>query len=143
MFERRTEPIIPFPGFVRRLGYSVVLAASIISVALAIGVLGYHGIAGLSWVDALLNAAMILTGMGPVATMSTTASKLFATGYALFSGVVFLSSVALVISPIFHRFLHKFHLDDMDDDAGAKKPNKAPEPTPTSVMPRANERKTE
>lgn len=132
MFERRTEALLPFPGFIRRLGCSLLLATGVISTALAIGVVGYHCIAGLSWVDSLLNAAMILTGMGPVATMSTRASKLFATAYALFSGVVFLSAVGLVLSPIFHRFLHRFHLDEMDDDDRAKEPNKASEPTPKS-----------
>ncbi len=115
MFELRRDPLLPFPRFVHRLICTLVLAFCIVVVALTIGVLGYHWIADLPWVDAILNAAMILTGMGPVATMSTTASKLFASGYALFSGVVFLSAVALVLSPIFHRVLHRFHLDEADD----------------------------
>ena len=87
---------------------------------LSIGVLGYHGIAGLSWIDSVLNASMILTGMGPVAAMTTTSSKLFASGYALFSGVVFLSSIGLVLAPLFHRILHKFHLDDAVQDENKK-----------------------
>jgi hypothetical protein len=74
--------------------------------------MGYHRIAGLGWVDSVLNASMILTGMGPVDPMTTTAAKLFASAYALFSGVVFLSAVGIVLSPIFHRILHAFHLDD-------------------------------
>jgi hypothetical protein len=88
---------------------------SIVSLALAAGVIGYHAIAGLSWVDSVLNASMILTGMGPVDTMKDTASKLFASAYALFSGVIFLSAVGIVLAPIFHRIIHAFHIDD---DAG-------------------------
>jgi hypothetical protein len=84
----------------------------VLAVALSIGVVGYHAVAKLPWIDALLNASMILTGMGPVAPMTTTGSKVFASAYALFSGVVFLSSIGLVLAPLFHRILHKFHLDD-------------------------------
>ena len=88
------------------------VAVLLIALALGIGVVGYHGIVGLSWIDAILNASMILTGMGPVAAMPTVASKLFASVYALFSGVVFLSAVGLLLSPLFHRVMHQFHLDD-------------------------------
>jgi len=85
---------------------------------LMVGVLGYHHFAKLDWVDAVLNASMILTGMGPVAPMNDTASKLFASAYALFSGVAFLSGVAIVLSPLFHRILHHFHLADEDEREG-------------------------
>lgn len=119
MFERKTEKLVPLPTFLRRVVLSLLLTLGVLCVALSIGVLGYHGIAGLPWIDSLLNASMILTGMGPIATMTTTSSKLFASGYAMFSGVVFLSSIGLVLAPLFHRILHKFHLDDAahDDDA--------------------------
>ncbi len=96
---------------------SFLLTLGIVATALMIGVLGYHCIARLTWIDAVMNASMILTGMGPVATMTDTPSKLFASAYALFSGVVFLSAVGIVLSPVFHRILHKFHLDD-DDQQG-------------------------
>src|SRR5436190_742484 len=112
MFEHKNEKLVPLPTFLRRMAISLGLTLAVLSVALGIGVAGYHGIAGLSRIDAILNASMILTGMGPVNTMTTTASKLFASGYAIFSGVVFLSSIGLVLAPVFHRFLHKFHLDD-------------------------------
>ena len=92
------------------------MALTIVAGSLAIGVLGYHGIAGLGWIDALLNASMILTGMGPVDRMETNASKLFASGYAIFSGVAFLSSVGLLMAPIVHRFIYRFHLES-DEDA--------------------------
>lgn len=75
------------------------------------GVLGYHNFEGLSWIDSLLNASMILGGMGLVTTLQNTAGKLFASLYALFSGTIFLVTVGILISPIFHRFLHKFHLE--------------------------------
>lgn len=88
----------------------------VVSVSLAIGTVGYHELAGLDWVDSLLNAAMILTGMGEVFPLSTTGAKLFASGYALFSAVVFLVGVGIVITPLFHRFLHRFHLEE-DDEA--------------------------
>ena len=120
MFERKTEKLVPLPTFIRRVALSLLLTLVVLCVALSVGVLGYHGIAGLSWIDSVLNASMILTGMGPVATMTTTSSKLFASGYALFSGVVFLSSIGLVLAPLFHRILHKFHLDDAAQDEDNK-----------------------
>ena len=91
---------------------SALVGFSIVVVALLAGVVGYHVFAGLGWIDSVLNASMILTGMGPVDPMKTTAAKLFASAYALFSGVVFLSAVGIVFSPIFHRILHYFHIDE-------------------------------
>jgi hypothetical protein len=72
---------------------------------------GYHHLEKLPWLDAFTNASMILSGMGPLAPIQTSAGKLFAGGYALFSGIAFISSMGVVIAPIFHRFLHKFHLE--------------------------------
>ena len=83
-------------------------------IALSVGVAGYHWIAGLGWVDALLDASMILGGMGPVNPLPTNAAKLFASGYALFSGLVFIAVMGIVLSPIAHRMLHKFHIDEKD-----------------------------
>ncbi len=80
-------------------------------VSLGIGMAGYRGFEGLSWLDAFLNSAMILSGMGPVATMHTAAGKLFAGCYALYSGLALITTVAVIFAPIFHRFLHKFHLE--------------------------------
>lgn len=116
MFEQKHEKLVPFPRFVRRVVFSLLLMLAVLLVALGIGVVGYHEVAGLRWIDALLNASMILTGMGPVDPMTTTAAKLFASCYALFSGVVFLSSIGFVLAPVFHRFLHKFHLDEPSPD---------------------------
>jgi hypothetical protein len=112
MFESKHENLLTVGKFVRRVALSLLWALIVLFVALGIGVVGYREFAGLSWVDSILNASMILTGMGPVAVMNTTASKLFASAYALFSGIVFLSSIGIVLAPLFHRILHKFHLDD-------------------------------
>jgi len=80
-------------------------------ISLGLGVMGYHYVSGLKWIDALLNASMILTGMGPVDTMVTTKAKLFASFYALFSGVVFLGVASVLVAPFAHRLLHRFHLE--------------------------------
>ena len=96
---------------VRRLVRNAVIVAVFIFVALGIGATGYHTLDGLPWLDAVLNAAMILTGMGPIAPISTPAAKVFATVYALFSGVFFLTMVAVLLAPALHHFLHRFHLD--------------------------------
>lgn len=80
-----------------------------------VGVSGYHWIAGLAWVDSLLNASMILGGMGPVDVLTTVPAKLFASAYALFSGLVLVGATGLVLGPVLHRILHKLHLDDLDE----------------------------
>ena len=120
MFEHRHEPLLPARIFYLRLLACLGLALAIIAFALSIGVAGYHFIAGLPWIDALLNASMILTGMGPVDVLQSNAAKVFASLYALFSGVVFISLMGLLLSPIAHRVLHKFHLSD--EDMSEKKP---------------------
>jgi hypothetical protein len=114
VFEHRHEPLLPARIFIRRIFACVGLALVIVAFALGIGVVGYHFTAGLTWIDALLNASMILAGMGPVNVLESDAAKLFASLYALFSGVVFISLMALLLSPIAHRVLHKFHLSDED-----------------------------
>lgn len=115
-YERRHEPLLPRAAFASRMALHAGIGVAVIACALAIGVIGYHALAGLSWVDAIENAAMILGGMGPVATMPTTGAKLFASAYALFSGVVFISSVGVMIAPALHRLLHHFHLESGRDD---------------------------
>jgi hypothetical protein len=122
MFEHRTKPLLPRKIFVLRVLRSLTIALGVIGVSLALGIIGYHFCAGLSWVDALLNAAMILTGMGPVNELHTTGAKLFASFYALFSGVVFITAVALLLAPVIHRFFHKFHLESesSEDDPNTR-----------------------
>lgn len=111
-FEHHKRPLLPRKQFYFRVlrfgGFSFIL----LGFSLGIGVLGYHFFSNLSWLDSLLNASMILTGMGPVDPMSSDSSKLFASFYAIYSGVAFLSIVAVFLSPIVHRFLHRLHLDE-------------------------------
>ncbi len=111
MFERRKEPLLPRSQFLRRMARYVGIAFAIDAGSLAIGVLGYHFFEGLSWLDSLLNAAMLLGGMGPVNSLHTTAGKLFASFYAIYCGVIFLVVAGVILAPIIHRFLHHFHLE--------------------------------
>lgn len=100
--------------FHHRLLRALGLAAVLIGCSLGLGVLGYHFIAGLRWVDALLDAAMILSGMGPVSPLTSDSGKVFAAGYALFSGLMLIGATGIVLSPVFHRVLHKFHIEERD-----------------------------
>jgi hypothetical protein len=111
MFEQRKKPLLPRRAFYARMAWSLALALAITLISLSVGMVGYHGLEGLSWLDAFHNAAMILSGMGPVAPMQTAAGKLFAGCYALYSGLALITTLAVIIAPIFHRFLHKFHLE--------------------------------
>ncbi|MCX5800792.1 MAG: hypothetical protein NTX17_05325 [Candidatus Eisenbacteria bacterium] len=108
--EHRHEPLLPQAAFVVRMVLHAAVAIGIVSAALVIGVFGYHFIAQLPWIDALVNASMILGGMGPVDALHTAGAKLFASFYALFAGIVFLLSVGILFAPIVHRFLHRFHI---------------------------------
>jgi hypothetical protein len=111
VFERRRQPLLPFNLFLRRQLRHAGVAASLVAGSLVIGIFGYHYTERLPWIDALLNAAMILTGEGPVDHIGTRAGKLFASGYALFSGLAFVTTVAVLFAPVIHRFLHRFHLE--------------------------------
>jgi hypothetical protein len=101
--------------FVRRLLRNCGIGAGVIGICLGLGVLGYHAFGALGWLDALLNASMILTGMGPVDRMTTTGGKLFSSFYALFSGVAFITTIGVLLAPVIHRFFHKFHLELASD----------------------------
>ncbi|MBK7404011.1 MAG: hypothetical protein IPJ41_05130 [Phycisphaerales bacterium] len=109
MFERSQDQMISRRAFLGRMAVSVGLAGLVVACSLGIGVAGYHWIADLGWIDSILNAAMILTGMGPVDQLHTDAAKLFASAYALFSGIVFLSTIGIVAAPLVHRLIHRFH----------------------------------
>ena len=114
MYEHRSQPLLPRHLFLRRmLGHGLV-ALSLVLLALAIGVAGYHFVEGLPWLDALLNASMILGGMGPVNELHTVGGKLFASGYALFSGMAFLATAGILVAPVAHRLLHRLHLEAGD-----------------------------
>lgn len=104
------------PQFVRRILAHAAIAIALVAVSLAIGVAGYHFLAGLSWVDAFLNASMILGGMGPVGEIPGEGGKIFASLYALYSGIAFLAVSAVLIAPFAHRLLHRLHLDEPNSD---------------------------
>jgi len=110
MFEHYSKPLLPRKKFYHRLFTNSLWSVLILGLSLLMGMVGYHTFGHLSWIDALYNASMILTGMGPINPMETDAAKIFASCYALFSGVVFLTTVAVLLAPVIHRFMHKFHL---------------------------------
>ena len=116
MFEHRTQHLLSRFEFFLRLLRTGLGAIGLILLSLLIGATGYRVFEHLSWLDAVLNAAMILTGMGPVDRVQTTGGKIFATCYALFSGVIFLTLAAILFAPIIHRLIHSFHLE-LEDDA--------------------------
>jgi hypothetical protein len=118
MYERRREPLLPRRAFYRRVAIHVGSALLIVVASLLVGVLGYHYLVGLGWVDSVLNAAMILGGMGPVDPIKGDAGKVFAALYALYSGLVVLVVAGVIFAPIFHRFLHHFHMEIDDSGSG-------------------------
>jgi hypothetical protein len=109
-FEHRSRPLLPRKQFYNRVLRYAWFSFLLLGFSLGIGVIGYHYFNELPWLDSLLNASMILTGMGPIDAMKNDGAKWFASVYAIFSGVAFLSTVAVFLSPIVHRFLHKLHL---------------------------------
>ncbi len=116
MFEHHTEPLATQAEFTRRVLRYGLFSAGIILFSLVIGILGYHYFESLSWLDSLLNASMILGGMGPVNALQTDAGKIFASIYALYAGIILLASVGVLATPVFHRFMHRFHLELEDGE---------------------------
>jgi hypothetical protein len=114
--ENKKQKVVPFPRFLVRVGKYGLFAACLIVFSVVIGMLGYHSFAGLSWLDSFHMACLILTGMGPVSEMKTSGAKLFDSIYALYSGVAFLSIVAVFFAPVVHRLLHILHVNDEDKD---------------------------
>ena len=109
MFEHKTDPLLPWSAFLRRLATSTTLGLSLIVVSLAVGMAGYHTCELLLWLDAFANAAMILSGMGPLAQPQTTCGKLFSGLYALYSGLAVVMTAGITFAPVVHRFLHHTH----------------------------------
>jgi hypothetical protein len=110
-FESKHQPLASKKIFAGRLARMAIIAGFATFLCLLLGIVGYHYIAHLLWIDAIHNASMILSGMGPVANIDNTAGKLFSSFYALFSGVAFITNVGIFLSPAIHRFLHKIHLE--------------------------------
>jgi hypothetical protein len=110
-YEHISQPVAKLPLYLRRQARSLGIGLLLIAIALYLGMLGYHKFVGLSWIDSYENAAMILSGMGPVANPTTFAGKLFSGTYALFSGIAVLAIAAVITAPLVHRFLHRLHAD--------------------------------
>jgi hypothetical protein len=111
-YESRHQALIPRHEFLKRFARNLAIASSFIALSLLAGMAGYHFLEALPWIDAFQNAAMILGGMGPVDPMKTTAGKLFAGCYALYSGLLVIVSTGVLLAPIFHRVLHEFHAEE-------------------------------
>lgn len=112
MYEHRKQPLASRSVYYRRIVRNILFAVTILLICLGIGVAGYHYSAGIPWLDSLHNASMILSGMGPVVEIKTTAGKWFSSGYALFSGVVFITNVGIILAPAIHRLFHRLHLQE-------------------------------
>ena len=117
MFEPRYKSLLTVKAYLRRQIIHFVVSTALIAGSLLLGIIGYHLLEGFTWVDSLVNAAMILGGMGQVNELHTTSGKVFAAFYALYSGIVFLVAAAVLFAPIFHRFLHRFHLEQEAEDS--------------------------
>ena len=117
MYEHRSEPLLPFRRFLRRQIEHILIGLAIIGLSLGMGIAGYHFLGRLGWIDSLVNASMILGGMGPVDPLQTAAAKIFASFYALYSGIIFLVVVGVMIAPIMHRLLHRLHMNETEPRA--------------------------
>src|ERR1700750_2495558 len=115
MYEHQSQPLLSTAKFLRRVARHWLAGFGVLAFGLGGGILGYHLIAGLGWIDSLLNASMILGGMGPVDPLPNNGAKVFASLYALFSGLVFIGVLALLLAPFIHRVMHKLHMDYKDD----------------------------
>ena len=115
LFEKRHEPLAPLPIFLKRVACGLGIAALILAAGLGIGVLGYHALPPITWLDAFYNAALILSDMGPVTQILTPPGELFIGFYALFSGLAFVTMMSIIFAPLIHRLMHSFHLGDEED----------------------------
>lgn len=120
MFEHRSKPLLPRSEFIKRMVFFALLSAGFVTFSLLMGMVGYRIFENFSWVDAFVNAAMLMGGMGPVNELHTDAGKIFAGVYSMYCGLVFIIAVGFLIAPVFHRFLHRFHLK-MDEPISQKK----------------------
>ena len=111
LFEHKSQPLLPASKFYFRLVKNFAIVFSLIASSLLVGAYGYHHFEQMTWVDSFFNASMILTGMGPACVLHSNASKLFVSCYALFAGIIFLTASAIVLTPIFHRIMHKFNTE--------------------------------
>ena len=112
LYEHRSQPLLSRRKFVQRVGWHFLISLVLVLASLAVGMVGYHWLAGFHWIDSFLNAAMLLGGMGPVGDIPTASGKLFAGIYALYAGLVLIAASAVLLTPVLHRLLHRLHLED-------------------------------
>lgn len=112
VYEPKSKPPLPLREFRSRVLRHILAAFAVIGGALGIGIVGYHCFAGLDWIDSLLEASMILGGMGPIQPLQSNEAKLFASAYSLFSGLAFIGIAGIMIAPVAHRILHRFHWEE-------------------------------
>ena len=112
MYEHKKQKIVPLRTFYKRIMTNIVIASLIMLFCLLIGIDGYHYTAGITWLDSLHNASMILSGMGPVVEIKTDGGKWFSSIYALFSGVIFITNIGVILAPAIHRLFHRLHLEE-------------------------------
>ena len=126
-FDKKSDPLASHSEFVGRLAVNVLVATLFLAVALGVGMLGYRATEGMAWIDAFLNSAMLIGGMGPVTDLSTDEGKLFAGVFAIGCGLVLVFASGVVLAPVVHRVLHALHVDDSTDD-GARGVGPGPDP---------------
>jgi len=114
MYEHRKQKLAPMATFYQRVLKNILLAVAVMIICLIIGIFGYHYTANIPWLDAVHNASMILSGMGPVVEIKTVAGKWFSSFYALFSGVVFITNIGIILAPAMHRMFHRLHVEDRE-----------------------------
>ena len=112
MYEHKKQPLAPKKVFYSRVLKNTLVACGILGVCLIIGIFGYHFTSDAKWIDALHNASMILSGMGPVIEIKTTGGKIFSSAYALFSGIIFITNIGIILAPALHRLYHRLHLEE-------------------------------
>lgn len=120
-YESKREPLLSRGSFARRLGGNLLAAALLIGLSLLAGMAGYHHFESMPWIDAFINASMILSGMGPMGPLQTWGGKCFAGWYALYSGLALILVSGLILAPLLHRVMHRFHLDTEDDEEAAER----------------------
>jgi len=118
MYEHRTDPLLSPPRFLRRIALHLLAAFGLVAASLGLGTLGYHGLGRQDWIDAFVNAAMLLGGMGQIGDMPTASGKIFSALFALYAGLVLIAVTTLIVAPVLHRVLHSVHLGEDDDVSG-------------------------
>lgn len=117
MYEGKHDELAPVSVFYKRMLWNLMVACGLLGICLCIGIFGYHYTDNIAWIDALHNASMILSGMGPVVTIKSVGGKLFSSFYALFSGVAFITNIGIILAPMAHRLYHRLHVEESDDEA--------------------------